>query len=85
MHRLSNQVVDEVRLRKAHFGLMGVDIDINILRRKGQEHKHHRMALLRQNVTVGFREGMQENPISDEATVDKQILPVACGAAPRRW
>jgi hypothetical protein len=84
LHCLSNQGVDEVRLRKAHFGLMWVHVDIDILRRKRQEHEYHRVAFFRQDMTISLRERVQEDPIPDDATVHKQVLRVACGTAPRR-
>ena len=85
VHRFSYDGMYEVSLSEPHLGLMRMDIDIDILWGKRQEHKHHRMAFLRQDMAVGFRERMQEDAIAHDASVDEEVLGVATRTAPRRW
>jgi hypothetical protein len=48
----------EVGLDEADLGLMRMHIDIDILRRKRQKHKYHRMTLFGEGMAIRFGEGM---------------------------
>jgi hypothetical protein len=77
--------MDEVGLSEPYFSLVRVNVDVDVLRGKGQEHEYHRVALFGQDVPVGFGQGMQEDTVAHHAPVDEEVLGIATGATPRRW
>jgi hypothetical protein len=50
--------VHEVGLEEPDLGLMRMHVNIDILRRKRQKHKHHRMTLFGEGMAICFGEGM---------------------------
>jgi hypothetical protein len=69
--------VDAVLLAEADLGLGGVDVDVHLLGRHLQEEQNDREAGGWNDVAVGLRDGVEQQPVTDKAFIDKDIDGVA--------
>ena len=74
---VADEVVDEAGLAEADFGLGGVDVDVDLLRRHLEEEEDDRERGGRDDVAVGLGERVEDELVADEAVVDEDVDGVA--------
>ena len=74
---VADEVVDEAGLAEADFGLGGVDVDVDLLRRHLEEEQDDGVRGGWEDVAVGLVEGVEDELVADEALVDEDVDGVA--------
>ncbi len=74
---VADEVVDEAGLAEADFGLGGMDVDVDFLRRHLEEEQDYRVRRGWKDVAVGFAERVEDELVADEALVDEDVDGVA--------
>jgi hypothetical protein len=74
---VADEVVEEALLPKADFGLGGVDVDVDFFGRHFEEHEDDGEGSWREDVAVGFADGVKDEAIADEAVVYEDVDGVA--------
>ena len=70
----------EAGLAEADLGLGGMDVDVDLLRGHLEEEQDDGEAGGRDDVAVGLGEGVQDEPVADEAVIDEDVDGVAVEA-----
>ena len=74
---VADEVVDEAALAEANLCLGGVDVDVDLLRGHLEEEQDDREGCWRDDVAIGFGEGVEDETVADEAAVDEDVDGVA--------
>ncbi len=74
---VADEVVDEAGLAEADFGLGGMDVDVDLLRRHLEEEQDDGVGGGRDDVAVGLGERVEDELVADEALVDEDVDGVA--------
>ena len=78
--RADDHAAHHAGIAKAHLGLGGMDIDVDILGRDVEEQRQHGMAVARQHVLIGGAHRAVEQLVAYRPAVDEQILAGRRGA-----
>ena len=63
-------------IAKADFSLGGVDVDVDLFRRKLQKQRQHGMAIARQHIRIGPTHRPDQQAVLHRATIDEQVLVI---------
>ena len=72
------------RIAKAHLGLGGMHVDVDLARIERDEQRHQRMAVARQIVRIGAAHHADEQLVAHRPAIDEEILAERIGARERR-
>ncbi len=72
------------RIAKAHFGLGGMDIDVDRIGRNVEKQRDHGMPVARHHLGIGSANRADQQPVLHRPTVDEQILMIRHAAVESR-
>ena len=72
--RADDQAAHQTAIAKAHLGLGGMDVDVDLPRVAGDEQDRDGMAALREIVEIGGAQGAGDQLVAGGAGVDEEIL-----------
>ena len=64
-------------LAEADLGFCGMDVHVHFFRRHIEEQEHHRRAGGRNDVAIGFGDGVEQQAVADKTLVDEDVDRVA--------
>ena len=76
-HRVSHEIMHDRLLAEAHFGFRGMHIHVHFAAGQLEKEQHHGIDRRRQNVAVGLGEGVLNEPVADQASIDENVNRVA--------
>ena len=82
--RADDQPAHQAGVAEPHLGLAGMDVDIDLARRRVHEQGHQRMAAARQQVLVGTAHGAEQQLVAHRPAVDEKELQARVAAIERR-
>ncbi len=74
---VADEVVDEAGLAETDFGLGGMNVDVDFLRRHLEEEQDDGEGCGWKDVAIGFAERVEDELVADEALVDEDVDGVA--------
>src|SRR4029077_20020696 len=75
--RVTHEVVHHTLLAKTYFGLRGMHIDVDFTAGQVYKHQHRGVDRSRQNIAVGLGDGVLDQAVADETSVDENVDGVA--------
>ena len=78
--RVSREIVDKLRAAEAHFDFRRMHVDVDFVVGHFEEQQRGGKNCRRQNVAIGFVNGVKNQAISYEAAIHKNVDAVAVGA-----
>ena len=76
-NRIAHEIMHHALLAKADFGLRRVHIDVHFAAGQIEKQQHHRENRGRQDVAVGLDDGVLDQAVADQASVDEDVDRVA--------
>ena len=76
-HRVAHEIVHHALLAEADFGLRGMHIDVHFAAGQVEKQQHHRENRGRQDVAVGLDDGVLDQAVADQASVDEDVNRIA--------
>ena len=74
---VAHEVVHETGLAEANFGFRGMNVYIDFFRRQLEKEQHDGKGCGRQDVSIGIRDGVEEQAVAHEAAIDEGVDGIA--------
>ena len=76
-HRVAHEIMHHALLAEADFGLRRVHIDVHFAAGQIEKQQHHRENRGRQDVAVSLDDGVLDQAVADQASIDEDVNRVA--------
>ena len=71
--RFAHEIVHHALLAKADFSLRRMHVDVDFAGRHVEKQQHHRENRGRQDVAIGLDDGVLDEAVADQASVDEDV------------
>jgi len=70
-NRVAREIVDKLRTPEAHFDFCGMHVDVHFVVRHFQKKERRGENRGRQNIAIGFVNGVEDQPVAHQAAITK--------------